>query len=158
MAGNRLAYSLIGIIVSILVLSACGTDRLFEDYQGMPSLKWSIEDTVRFELNPAAHHGKMLIAVKHTDAYEFRNLYVRYILRDSSNQILENTLVNIPLFERTSGSPLGKGFGGTFTKYDTLPVSVDSKIATVQFIQYMRTETLNGIEAIGLKVVKHAAN
>ena len=125
MAGNRLAYNLFGIIVSILVLSACGTDRLFEDYQGMPGLKWGIEDTVRFELNPETHQGKMLIAVKHTDAYEFRNLYVRYVLRDSSNQILENTLVNIPLFERTSGSPLGKGFGGTFTKYDTLPVSVD---------------------------------
>lgn len=147
-----------GIILSILVLSACGTDRLYEDYQGMSGLKWNIEDTVRFDLNPAAQKGKMLIAVKHTDAYEFRNLYVRYVLRDSSNHILENTLVNIPLFERTSGSPLGKGFGGTFTKYDTLPISVDSSVSSVQFIQYMRTETLNGIEAIGLKVVKHTAD
>ncbi|UJP64624.1 gliding motility lipoprotein GldH [Mongoliitalea daihaiensis] len=153
MVANKITLKFALAYILILGLSSCGSERLFEAYQGMPTLQWEELDTVRFELNPTTQNGEMLIAVKYTDAYDFRNLYVRYILKDSTAQVLENTLVNIPLFERISGKPLGKGFGDTFTKYDTLPLQVTTGITSVELIQYMRMESLNGIEAIGLKVV-----
>jgi gliding motility-associated lipoprotein GldH len=120
----------------------------------MESLHWEIADTVRFEIDPSKPQGSYVIGIKYTDAYDFRNLYVRYLLKDSTNQVMENTLVNIPLFERSSGKPLGKGFGSSFTKYDTLPTASSMGVARVEFIQYMRIETLPGIEAVGLKIVK----
>lgn len=153
MEGNKLLTRFLSLLIVVLALSSCGDDRIFEDYRGMKQLQWSIADTVRFELEAQPAKSKLIIAVKYTDDYDFRNLYVRYLLKDSSALVLENTLVNIPLFERTSGKPLGKGFGTTYTKYDTLPIQTESDIHVVDFIQYMRVESLNGVEAIGLKVI-----
>lgn len=143
------------MLTLLSALVACDNQRVYESYRGMESLHWEITDTVRFEIDPIKHQGSYVLGVKYTDAYDFRNLYVRYLLKDSLNHVIENTLVNIPLFERSSGKPLGKGFGSSFTKYDTLPVKNGVGVAQVEFIQYMRVETLPGIEAIGLKIVKN---
>ena len=136
-----------------LWVTSCSSDRLFESYQGMEDLNWHMEDTVKFELPTELGKHKNLIGIKYTEEYPFRNLYLRYMLRDSTGKITQNILLDIPLFDSKTGSPLGKGFGSTFTKYDTVPVDVPAAYAKVEMLQYMRVEKLQGIEAVGLKVV-----
>lgn len=133
-------------------LTGCNGDRVFEEYEGLKSGTWSVSDTVSFEVSDLAIPNRTLVAVKYTKDYGFRNLYVQYILKDSSGQTVESKLLDIPLFESNSGKPLGDGFGSTFTKYDTLPL--ENTYRSIHLVQYMRVEELSGIDAVGIKVVK----
>lgn len=92
------------------------------------------------------------IAVRYNEVYPFSNLYLRVILKDSAEQPLENKLINMPLFDSKSGKPLGKGFGSSFTKMDTLPFDWDASTREVVIYQYMRQENLKGLESVGVKV------
>ena len=143
------------MFLMVLGMASCNTDRVFEEYQGMPDLHWNLEDTVSFELEATAPNAALpLLGLRYNDTYEFHNLYVRYLLTDSLGKVLGDSLVNIHLFDPKSGKPLGKGFGNVYTKYDTLPnlgIPQDQK-HQFRFIQYMRTEELKGIEAVGLKI------
>lgn len=134
------------------LLAACQKDRIFEEYKGMNSSEWKIQDTVRFQPVVEGEKFAVVLGVKYNNDYDYRNLYVRYTIQDSLGQTIDSKLMDVPLFESASGKPLGKGFGSTFTKYDTLPIS--QAFTTIELLQYMRVDTLQGIEAVGLKVVK----
>ena len=101
-------------------LVACSGNREFEVYQGMDAFSWNIQDTIAFNMESPLPEGPSILAVKYNNNYPYRNLYVRYILTDTLGEVMESELINIALFESTSGRPLGKGYGSTFTKYDTL--------------------------------------
>lgn len=139
----------------MLSIFSCDGRRTFEKYEGFETQSWQIQDTVSFTMDIPVPTGPSILAVKYNEVYEFRNLYLRYRTLDSLGNVIESQLVNIPLFENTSGKPLGKGFGSTFTRYDTLPLTSNKPYHRIQFLQYMRVEDLKGLEAIGLKRVKN---
>lgn len=149
---NRLG--IIGILC-VWILSSCSGDRLYEDFIALDESRgWQQADSLEFQLGDVDHEGKAtLIAVKFTETYPFSNFYVRVIAKDSSSQIIENKLVNVPLFDSKTGQPLGKGFGSSYTKYDTLPFGLPAQTKSITLLQYMRQESLPGIEAAGLKIV-----
>lgn len=145
---------LLSFILVILVFG-CSDDRIYEDFQAVPSGNWGMQDTLRFELGELElNDKKSLIAVRFNEGYSFSNCYVRVISYDSAGVILENKLINVPLFDSKSGEPIGKGIGSTYTKYDTLPFSLKTETKSITFLQYMRTDQLTGIEAVGLKILK----
>lgn len=139
----------------VFLAFSCSDDRIYEDFQAVPSGNWGIQDTLRFELGDLDLNGrKSMIAVRFSEEYSFSNCYVRVISYDSARVILENRLINVPLFDSKSGEPLGKGVGSTYTKYDTLPFTFMPETKSLTFLQYMRTDQLTGIEAVGLKILK----
>jgi len=138
------------------MLISCNGDRIFEEYQGMENLHWEITDTVSFELEPFNTENTLsTIGIKYNDTFEFHNLYVKFLLKDSVGNVVQDSLINIELFDSKTGKPLGEGFGNVYTKYDSLPL-LDFKNQPIKalFIQYMRKEELQGIEAVGLKIVR----
>lgn len=139
----------------VILVFGCSDDRIYEDFQVVPSGNWGIQDTLRFDLGDLDLNGrKSMIAVRFNEGYSFSNCYVRVISYDSAGVILENKLINVPLFDSKSGEPLGKGIGSTYTKYDTLPFTFKPETKSLTLLQYMRTDQLNGIEAVGLKILK----
>jgi len=148
-----LKSKVIALLMCILVFG-CDGSRLFEKYQGMETGSWNVIDTVSFDLPKIPESHKTIVGVKYNSDYEFRNLYLTYLLKDSLNQIIESQLLEIPLFDNKSGKPLGSGFGNTFTKYDTLPLLTNRPYSKIQFLQYMRVDKIDGIEAVGVKVVR----
>ena len=139
----------------IIFALGCTDDRIYEDFQAVPSGNCGIQDTLRFELGDLDLNGrKSMIAVRFNEGYSFSNCYVRVISYDSAGVVLENRLINVPLFDSKSGEPLGKGIGSTYTKYDTLPFSFKPETKSLTFLQYMRQDQLTGIEAVGLKILK----
>lgn len=139
----------------VMLAFGCSDDRIYEDFQAIPSGNWGMQDTLRFDLGNLDLTGrKSMIAVRFNEGYPFSNCYVRIISYDSAGIILENKLINVPLFDSKSGEPLGKGMGSTYTKYDTLPFSFKPETRSLTFLQYMRTDQLTGIEAVGLKILK----
>ncbi|SIS69717.1 gliding motility-associated lipoprotein GldH [Belliella pelovolcani] len=141
------------LTITLSLLQACSGDRVFEAYQGMEKQSWNINDTVSFDLNPQ-ENTIGLIAVKYNTDYAYRNLYFKYFLSDSAGNTLESQLLNIRLFDSKEGKPTGKGFGSTFTRMDTLPIESHDQYHKIEFVQYMRVDDLEGIEAIGFKQVK----
>lgn len=135
-------------------LISCDGNRVFESYVGFETQNWNISDTVTFEIPESKDHSNALISVKYNTAYGFRNLYVKYFLYDSIGNQLESQLVNIPLFDSQEGKPRGDGYGNTFTKTDTLPIITNKTYKKVHFVQYMRVEELEGLEAIGFKQIR----
>lgn len=134
---------------------SCNSDRIFEEYQGMPELHWKVADTVSFEVTTDDPNAILpMLGVRYNDTYPFHNLYVRYLLDDTLGNTLMDSLINIHLFDTKTGKPLGKGFGNVYTKYDSLPrVEVPADLpVNARFIQYMRADELEGIESIGLKI------
>ena len=147
---------LIGFMCLVMGLTSCSGDRIFEEFQAVPTGSWYVNDSINFELNQLAlKNQKSLIAVRFNETYKFSNCYIRIICKDSADVILENRLINMPLFDSKSGKPLGKGFGNTLTKYDTIPFLLDPNTQNVTLLQYMREDQLDGIEAVGFKILKN---
>ncbi len=143
------------LVCLLFLLNSCSGDRVFEEFKPFESGVWLATDSINFELNEVeVSNRKSLLAIRFNETYKFSNCYVRIICQDSLNTILENRLINMPLFDSKSGKPLGKGFGNSLTKYDTVPFDLDSRTKKVTLLQYMREDQLSGIEAIGLKILK----
>lgn len=150
-----MAFKLSGIVLALLVfLMGCDSSRLFEEYKGMDSGSWNLTDTVTFVVPKPFSDSRTLLAIKYNNEYEFRNLYLTYFLKDSLNQTIESQLIEIPLFDSKSGRPLGKGYGNTFTKFDTISIQSAVAFSSIQMVQYMRTDQIKGIESLGLKIIK----
>lgn len=144
--------SLLGLV---LMLFSCGNERMFEEYHPFVTDSWQEADSIIFDLsNLDSLRGRAVIGIRHTEDYPFSNCYVKLILRDSSETMLLDSLWNVPIFDTQTGKPIGQGFGNTFTAFDTLPFLIPANATKVVFLQYMRQTELEGIEAIGLKVLK----
>ncbi|HSF54453.1 MAG TPA: gliding motility lipoprotein GldH [Algoriphagus sp.] len=145
---------LVGLLFLTLAFS-CSGDRVFEEFYSFKTLSWNEKDTVVFDLKALKEKsGQKLIGVRFNEEYPFSNCYIRVICKDTTGQILDNKLINVPLFDSKSGQPKGGGFGNTFTIYDTLPFEISDQTSEVVFLQYMRQENLPGLEAVGLKILK----
>jgi gliding motility-associated lipoprotein GldH len=150
---NKIRFVLILFVFSTFF--SCSGDRLFEDFKPIETGSWDVSDSISFELNELDLENRTtLIAVRFNENYSYSNCYIRVIGMDSLNKVIENKLINVPLFDSKSGKPLGKGFGNTYTRYDTIPFLLNTETKKVTFVQYMRQNQLNGIEAIGIKILR----
>jgi gliding motility-associated lipoprotein GldH len=144
--------SLLGLV---LLLFSCGKERMYEEYHSFDSDSWQETDSISFDLsNLDSLRGKAVVGIRHTEDYPFSNCYLKLIVRDSSQAVLLDSIWNVPIFDTQTGRPIGQGFGNTFTTFDTLPFTISSRATEVVFLQYMRQAELEGIEAVGLKILK----
>jgi gliding motility-associated lipoprotein GldH len=149
---NKFASLLIFLCVALF---SCSENRVFEEFHPLPNMQWAENDSVVFDLSKLnSVEGKSLIALRYTEYYPHSNCYIRLVSLDSTGRTLQSKLLNVPIFNSKTGQPMGKGFGSTYTKYDTIPFSlpVETKLLVVK--QYMRKEQLEGIEAVGLKILR----
>ncbi|HAH37352.1 MAG TPA: gliding motility lipoprotein GldH [Algoriphagus sp.] len=139
-----------------LCLYSCSGDRLYEDYISVNETSgWNQYDSLSFVIGDLPIQDKKpIIGIRFTENYPFSNFYMRVISKDSTGQITENRLINIPLFDSKSGEPLGTGFGSTYTKFDTMPFQLKEGTQSIVLLQYMRQENLPGIESAGIKILK----
>lgn len=145
----------IALLASILWAStACNNGRVYESYQDLEKLEWVVTDTISFSLDSLETNTgtSSILSIRYDDKYEYNNLYVRYFLKDSTREILSDTLLNLQLFDPKTGKPLGQGYGNRRILYDTLPGNRVLPKSSYHFVQYMRKDTLSGIESVGLKI------
>lgn len=142
-------------LMSTLLLASCDGERLYEDFHAFDQGGWEVSDTVAFDLGELdSITGQSLVAVRFTEDFPFSNMYIKLVYRDSSKLVLRDTVWNVPIFDTQSGKPLGKGFGNTYTTYDTLPFAIPAQTKEILLLQYMRQAELLGVEAVGIKVLR----
>ncbi len=145
----------LAVIGIALLLFGCGEERMYEEYHSFDADSWQETDSISFDLSDLdSVRGKAVVGIRYTEEYPFSNCYIKLIVQDSRCVVLMDSLWNVPIFDRQTGKPIGQGFGNTFTTYDTLPITIPTKATKVIVLQYMRQAELQGIEAVGLKVLK----
>jgi len=137
-----------------LVLFSCDGTRVYEQFEEVPNQLWASTDTLHYELQNLDSAEHFLVSVRFNEDYPYTNIYLKLLESDSSGTMLEEKLVNVILFDPKSGKPLGKGFGGTRSLYDTLDYKINKNAYNLDILQYMRVNQLKGIQAVGLKAIK----
>lgn len=145
----------LGIVGIALLLFACGEERMYEEYHTFGADSWRETDSISFDLTGLdSVRGRAVVGIRYTEEYPYSNCYIKVIFQGSRRVVLMDSLWNVPIFDRQTGKPIGQGFGNTFTTYDTLPIILPTKATKVIMLQYMRQAELQGIEAVGIKVLK----
>ena len=150
---HRKMRRLLAYIVPVLIAAACTTSGEQSHFQYVGSQGWLYGDTVshHIELSDSTDSlvtGNIALAVRHTDAYDYSNLWVEVSYLDSDS--LRRDTFDVRLADEY-GRWLGTGIGVGFQKVDTLlrGVKVDPR-HPLQVRHIMRTDTLPDIEQIGL--------
>ena len=94
--------------------------------------------------------------MRNSVSYPWSRLFITYYLQDSTGKDLQTKLLNEDLFDTKSGKPLGESGLGDIYDHQ-FQVLRDYQFAypgkyKMKFEQFMRTDTLHGILAVGLRV------
>lgn len=155
------------IVVPFLLLavflSACDNTRVYEKNRDFDGRSWQVNDTTafEFEIKDTAQLYNLYCNLRNTVSFPYARLFVNYSLEDSTGKPLQKKLVQTFLFDQQTGKPQGtSGLGDIYDHQIRLMGNHRFPYAgkyNMRFEQYMRTDTLEGILAVGLRVEKALA-
>jgi gliding motility-associated lipoprotein GldH len=140
----------------MIICSSCTEDRYYESNYDFKNRTWEIEHTAQFsfEIDSIDVPYQLLLNIRNTMDYPFRNLYIKYKLKDSTF-LVEDKLMNVQLFESKTGKPFGDRQSEIYSHQIILQDSVFfQKKGTyqIELKQYMREEELEGIVSAGIRL------
>jgi gliding motility-associated lipoprotein GldH len=149
--------NIISIFVLSLIIGSCDSNRVFENTADINNAYWLADSIKSFEfIIPDERIGyNISFSIRNGVEFPHSNIYVQYIISDSTNNVLDEELRNFQLFHPKSGYPFGNGSGNLFEhKFDLL---VDYKFPyngpyKIKFQQYMRYDSLPQVYSIGVRV------
>ncbi|MFN3839735.1 MAG: gliding motility lipoprotein GldH [Cyclobacteriaceae bacterium] len=153
------------IIVSLmLLLTACDSSRIYEKNHNFAKRWWVASEQPRFdfEIPDSSKPYNLYLNVRNESVYAFSNLYVTWHLLDSAGTELQQKLTTEFLFDKKTGKPLGKsGIGDIYDH--RFPLLSNHRFPytgryALQFEHFMRTDTLKGVLAVGLRIEKPLAD
>ena len=152
--------SLLGFIIVATVLLACDDARVYERNADFDSREWLVNDKpeFEFEIPDTIQRYDLYGNLRNSLSYPYARIFITWYLRDSSDVLMEKKLVSKLLFDERTGEPLGKsGLGDLYDHRIPLKTNYRFRKAgkyKVSFEQFMRTDTLSGILAVGLRVAR----
>ena len=155
--------SIFGFAIITVFLLSCDDERLYEKNTDFNSRFWFVNEKpeFEFEIPDSLQTYNLYCNVRNSLDYPYARIFLTYHLQDSSGTLLEKKLVSHMLFDEKTGEPFGEsGLGDLYDHRILLkenqhfPYSGKFRIA---FEQYMRTDTLAGILAVGLRVERAPA-
>jgi len=148
-----------GIICAIITLSitACDSNRVFEENHDFKSETWYRDSTLEFniQITDTLAIYNVYLNNRISSTYDFSNLYLFIDTDLPNNRHLRDTVEC--LLREPSGKPLGKGFGNVWSnkipyrKHVRFPFSGNYKF-TIE--QAMRVDTLESILSAGIRIEK----
>jgi gliding motility-associated lipoprotein GldH len=149
--------SLIFLVLSLPLITACDKYRVYEQYYKFDNKVWVADTTLRFgfEIADTSKLYNILYSVRYTIEYPYYNLYVKYKFKTQSDSVLYADLHEMNLNHPKTGQPLGSGIGST--KSLQIYAFKDFKFKQAgkyifEVLQYMRQDSLPDILDFGLRV------
>lgn len=143
--------------VILIVLASCDESRIFEKNEDLENKVWISDSSIsfQFEVPDIRERYNLYFNVRNTSAYPYENIYIKYQLSDTLNNVLKNELVNYNLFDPKTGEPFGSGLGDVFDHQ--LLLLKDFKFErpgpfVFEMRQYMRMDSLPELLSAGMKV------
>lgn len=126
----------------------------YSSFATLPDHGWAYADTLKFlpELDDSLARGRIVLAVRHTAAYPYANLWIELSTEADSTGLTEarTDTINMRLSDR-NGRWLGRGLGASYQTADTLPaVYTLADSAAVRVRHVMRVDTLADVEQVGI--------
>jgi gliding motility-associated lipoprotein GldH len=143
-------------VVAIL-LSSCDDSRVYEKNYDFSERHWTMNERPSFEFRAEQNQSYNLYCnLRNSVSYPYSRIFINYSLKDSTGVELSRKMISTFLFDEKTGEPLGSsGLGDIYDQQIPLLENFNfSKQGTytLQFEQFMRTDTLQGILAVGLRV------
>jgi gliding motility-associated lipoprotein GldH len=147
----------IALLAIILLLNCCDDSRVYEKNNDFANQQWLVNEKPSFEF--AANKDQtynLYCNLRNSLTYPYSRIFVTYTLKDSVGTEIKKEMINTFLFDEKTGKP--NGSSGLGDIYDHQLVLLRNYAFnqpgkyTVQFEQFMRTDTLQGVLAIGLRV------
>ena len=141
----------------MLLLNCCDNSRVYEKNHDFADRHWLVKETPAFDFTVASNQSYNLYCNLRNDlTYPYARVFITYTLKDSVGTELKKELINSFLFDEKTGKPNGSsGLGDIYDQQFLLlkdyTFSQPGKY-TIQFEQFMRTDTLQGVLAIGVRV------
>jgi gliding motility-associated lipoprotein GldH len=154
---------LIIFFVLAVLFSACDDGRVYENNYDFENRYWLAQDqpSFEFEIKDTTAKYNLYCNVRNTVSFPYSRLFIKYYLEDSLSGPSEKRLIEKFLFDKSTGKPQGSsGLGDIYDQRIPLLQNhrfVRSGKYKVKFEQFMRTDTLLGILAVGLRVEKATA-
>jgi gliding motility-associated lipoprotein GldH len=148
----------------MVLLAGCADDtRLYEQNYDFTDRCWPAKNVPSFEFTIQDNQQPYALYcnLRNTVAYPYSRIFIRYSLKDSAGHELKKEMIGDFLFDQKTGEP--KGVSGLGDIYDQqLPLLKDYTFPyagpySIQFEQFMRTDSLQGVLAVGLRVEKTGA-
>jgi gliding motility-associated lipoprotein GldH len=152
------SLSSVGIIlIGLLLLSACDSNRLYEKNLAIDKSEWhrSEKALFEFEVKDTSARYNILLNFRHSGNYSYKNLYLFTKTKSPTGKIAIDTAQMV--FADEKGHWMGKGIGDIydyqfkFKKGVTFP---DSGNYQFEIEQAMRDEVLPNVTDIGLRIEK----
>jgi gliding motility-associated lipoprotein GldH len=149
-----------GFTIIICLVFSCDDERVYEKNIDFDSGYWLVSEKPEFEFEIAdtLQSYNLYCNVRNTVAYPFARIFLTCYLQDSSGLLIEKKLVGQLLFDAKTGEPQGNsGLGDIFDHQIPFKTNYRFDYAgkyKVKLEQYMRTDTLSGVLAVGFRVEK----
>jgi len=150
------------LILLALIAVACHSDRVYEYNKEFKERAWKSSDTAFFEfaIRDLGKKYNVYYNIRNSLDYPYARLFVQYSLKDSTGVRLQKKLVSEFLFDQKTGRPRGNsGLGDVYDHQFMLLKGYEFKkrgLYKLNLEQFMRTDTLKGILAVGVRVEKTA--
>lgn len=146
------------ILLSVMLLIGCDETRLYEQNADFEDRYWNAEEKPSFEftVDDTANSYNVLCNVRHAVSYPYSRLFLKYTLLDSAKAVVKQDMASAYLFDKSTGAPQGNSGLGDI--YDLrVPLLTNFKFKqkgkySVTFEQFMRTDSLQGVLAVGVRI------
>lgn len=145
----------------ILFLTACeGGRRDYSRWANISPEGWIYADTVSLlpadtslHDNDSLVNAALKVALRYSNAYLYSNIWLELTYHTDNHRLVRDTL-DIRLAD-VYGRWLGSGFGASYQREVTVsPAAVVDITRPVALRHIMRVDTLQGIEQVGIEVVR----
>lgn len=145
------------LFASLLALAACGPSYVFEETHDIPAYGWTYKDTITysFEISDTSILYDLTLRMKHTPEFGSQNFYTRIYTGFPSGKRISKVL-SLELADKN-----GLWAGDCGSKSCTLDIPIQTNvyfnqpgIYTLSFEQFMRQDSIQGIQSLGLKLGK----
>lgn len=145
-------------LLLILSLAGCDRSRLYEQNHDFEARAWIVSDqpVFEFDITDTVNTYNVYCNIRNSVKYPYSRIFINYALQDSTGVSVSKNLISAFLFEEKTGKPIGSsGLGDVYDQQ--IPVLKKFKFKTagkysLKFEQFMRTDTLAGIHAVGFRV------
>jgi gliding motility-associated lipoprotein GldH len=149
------------IISGAILFSSCDETRLYEKNHDFKGRQWLVTEkpTFDFLINDTSTRYNLICNFRNSLAYPYTRIFITYTLSDSTGSILLNEMITSDLFNRKTGEPIGSSaLGDLYDQQFLLKEDfqfTNSGKYSIRYEQFMRTDTLQGALAVGLRVEKN---
>lgn len=146
------------VSVVVILLISCDQTRVYDQNADFSQGYWLINEKPEFDfvIDTSIDKYTLYGNIRNSVSYPYARIFYTYYLLDSAGNELQKKLVTQYLFDAKTGKPLGSsGLGDIYDHQFELLKDYRFKYPgkyKLKLEQFMRTDTLEGILAVGLRV------